>query len=335
MVTEIKKKASKKIVSKRIPKEFVNKNGLTIVSCYCRRCRMNKKPTAFYKATDAYIDTNLLMSICADCCNDIYNDFYRSEMTDERALLKTCRLLNIKYDSSIFTQAKAKIESRATRGHQVDRTKLFSTYKATLGQVVNTVIGDNPLTDLCFVEPDIEYIKDKLGDNIDGKEYYEKVWSKGLDYESYIFLEEEFARWNKSNNFSTYNEEVLIKEICHKQNEIRKARIQGKSVDGLVKALQDIMKSSALTPALQNAASAGRNAECFGVWLKDIEQLSPAEWYSNQDKYKDMDGLSKDIEDIKRSIGNFITGSREFNTADLEEINELDDDTIFDAEVVE
>jgi hypothetical protein len=86
------------------------------------------------------------------------------------------------------------------------------------------------------------------------------------------------------------------------------------------------MKNSALTPALQNAASSGKNAESFGVWIRDIEQLVPAEWYKDQSKYKDIDGLQDDITDIKRSIGNFITGSREFNTTDLEEINDLDDD---------
>jgi hypothetical protein len=289
----------------------------------------------FYKATDAYLDTNLLMSICSNCCNDIYNDFYRSEMTDERALLKTCRLLNIKYDLEAFNQAKQQVESKLARGYKVDRSNLFGIYKGKLSRATDTTLADAPLIDLSFVEPSIEYIKDKLGDDIDGRAYYEHTWGKGLDYESYVFLEEEFARWNKSNNFSTYNEEVLIKEICHKQNEIRKARIQGTSVDSLVKALQDIMKNSALTPALQNAASSGRNAECFGVWLRDIEQISPAEWYADHAKYKDMDGLGKDIEDIKRSIGNFITGSREFNTTDLEEINELDDDSVFDAEVLE
>jgi len=84
------------------------------------------------------------------------------------------------------------------------------------------------------------------------------------------------------------------------------------------------MKNSALTPATQNIANSGRNADTFGNWIKDIENLSPAEWYEDQLKFRDMDGLEEDRENIKRSIGNFITGSRDFNTTDLEDINEGD-----------
>jgi len=140
----------------------------------------------------------------------------------------------------------------------------------------------------------------------------------------YEYLEQEFAKWKKTTKCDTQGEEILVRELCHKQNEIRKARALDKSVDSLVKSLQEIMKNSALTPALQNAASAGKSAEAFGVWIKDIETMSPAEWWEDQEKYEDMDDMQQDIKDIKSSIGTFITGSRDYNTTDLEEINESD-----------
>ena len=51
----------------------------------------------------------------------------------------------------------------------------------------------------------------------------------------------------------------------------------------------------------------------------------PAEWYADQEKYKDIDGIEEDIQDIKRSCKNFLVGSRDFGTLDLESINDIDD----------
>jgi hypothetical protein len=68
-------------------------------------------------------------------------------------------------------------------------------------------------------------------------------------------------------------------------------------------------------------------ADAWGVWQRDIENYRPAEWYEKEykNKYKDMEGIEADKEDIKRSIGNFITESRNFNTVELEDIMDTED----------
>ena len=83
----------------------------------------------------------------------------------------------------------------------------------------------------------------------------------------------------------------------------------------MVKELQDLLKTSGLTPSQANAASAGNSADAFGVWIKDIEQLSPAEWWKDQEKFKDMDGIEEDRNSITESTRKFILGnSREYLT---------------------
>jgi len=142
--------------------------------------------------------------------------------------------------------------------------------------------------------------------------------------DDYVFLESAYGKWLKTTTCDNYGIEILLRELCHKENEIRKARENNSPVDGLVKGLQEIMKNSALTPALQNAASTGRNLETFGVWIRDIEQFTPADWYDQKEKYKDVDNIEEYYEKhITRPIKSFITGSRDFN---MEEILELDKD---------
>jgi hypothetical protein len=76
------------------------------------------------------------------------------------------------------------------------------------------------------------------------------------------------------------------------------------------------MKETALTPAQQGGSS--KSIDTFGNWIKDVETMTPAEWYKEQEKYRDMDGIEEDLEDIKRSIKNFITDSRDFTSTELE-----------------
>jgi hypothetical protein len=84
------------------------------------------------------------------------------------------------------------------------------------------------------------------------------------------------------------------------------------------------MKTANVNPAKQQAKDDKKSNESFGVWIQQIENKTPAEWFNDQQKYHDMDGMEEDIKDIKRSMSNFVTGSRDFNTTDLDEINDLE-----------
>jgi len=294
---------------------------------YCRKCMEDKTEAHFYKATNIFLDSNNLMSICKDCCQEIYDSFIATEHTIEKTLLRMCRLLNVQYDEKAIESVKQHIKTRVEKG--ADTSNIFGIYKSKLTAIQRTQIGKRDIDDdLTFVEPSSNIIKSPSV-SIPDKDYYESSWGKGkLDIEDYEYLESEFAKWKETTKCNTQGEEVLVREICHKQNEIRKTRIEGKSTSNLVKQLQEIMKNSNLTPALQNAIDANKFKDAFGVWIKDIEQKTPAEWWKNKKKYHDMDNIEKDREDIIRSIRNFITGSRDFNTVELEAIgmpNEIEE----------
>ena len=295
---------------------------------YCRKCQEAKDNTHFYKATDAFLDANGYFSICRECMGDIYNRFIQIDHSFEKAILKMCRLFNIKFDQDALSAAQKHIDTFQIDGKEIESP--FGIYKSKLVSSQRVAVGQaNPNADLTFVEPGREIVEAMKSDDFLDIEYLEKIWGKstGLEEEDYEFLEAEYGRWVGPIGNVTHGEEVLIRDICHLQNQIRKERILGsfKKVDSLIEARQKIMKDGALTPLLQNAANSGKNADCFGTWLRDIEQKMPAEWYADQSKYKDMDGVEEDKQDILRSCKNFMTNSRDFNTSDLESIGGLDD----------
>ena len=305
--------------TKRIAK-YISSTGVAITTCYCRKCMQMKKPEDFFETTDYFLDSNGRLSICKDCCNDMYEKFMETEGTYERTIMKMCRILNVKFDTNAVAYAKKQIIEK-------DYKDSFGNYKRFLTTGKSKFATRDQ--DLTYVEPSYE-AKEKINNSVDivDRKYLEGVWGKGLSKQDYDFLEEEYNRWAGPIGNVTHGEEVLIRDICSLQCRIRKAIAEGnfKLVDTLIESRQKIMKDGALTPALQSAANNGKNVDTFGAWLKDIETMMPAEWYKDKEKFRDMDGVEPDIADIKRGIKNFVTESRDFNSVELEKIDGLEEE---------
>ena len=308
---------------KKEPNTFVSKStGVESTENYCRKCRETKIPSHFYPATDLYLDTNGMMSICKDCVADMYNKIYQVEFSIDKTVFKMCRILNVKYDERALDSAKTQIEKKEKTGSSYGN--VFGLYKGKLTSVRRTPIASKSSddSDYTFVEPLVAgtFSSDEEEVAPDMKEVLEERWVPGMTLADYEFLEKEFSKWKMSNKCDTQSEIVMVKAICFQQNKIRQMRIMGHSVTTEEKALMELMKVSALTPNQQNAASAGRTQETFGSWVADIERMMPAEYHEQNELYKDMD----DIDAYGRMyitdpIRNFITGSRDFNLAEIED----------------
>jgi hypothetical protein len=302
---------------------------------YCRRCQRHRNERYFYRAVDTLLDKNNYMSVCKDCINDLYSAFFANDQVTEKTILRLCRVLNVKYDPEAVESTNEVITTYIERG--TDPSGIFGVYKAKL-EARNRLSHNKSVLDvedLTFVEPTPNIIREMPEPEDFGThniEYYKEKWGTSVEFtmDDYMFLETELSNWKKTHKCDTYADEVMLKEICFKRNEIRRVRNEGGNTNALVKALQEIMKSSALTPAQQTASSNEVSVNAFGVWLRDIETKRPAEWHDEQEKYKDLDGIDEDLADITRSIKNFMTESRDFSSMELESIlsedGELGDD---------
>lgn len=298
-----------------------------ITESHCRRCQETKPIRHFYKAVDHLLDCNGYMSVCKPCINEMYDIFFINDQVIEKTVLRLCRALNVKYSQDAMDTTNQTLGTYIERG--TDPASIFGLYKSKL-EAANRVLTHNKSVlgmdeDLTFHEPPTSVVQEFPEPEDFGAhdiEYYKEKWGDSVDFtmDDYLFLEQELKNWKKTHKCDTYADEVMLREICFKRNEIRRTRNEGGNTNSLVKALQDIMKSSALTPAQQTASSNESTANAFGVWLRDIETKRPVEWHDDQEKYKDMDGIQEDVEDIRRSIKNFMTESRDFKSMELETI---------------
>lgn len=319
--------ANKKGAGRPSTKIFKTPDGKILDHIYCRRCQQELPPRLFYEATDQVLDKNGYMSVCKPCISEVFMSVYNVEPNLETSILKTCRIFNVAYMDSAIDATRTWIENRRKGGEDIDNA--FGFYKSKVGVFARL----NPSQPTYFEEPSPD-VYDAIQPEV-GEEHYDLVefWGAGLDPTDYQFLESELANFKKTHKSDTYSELVLLKEVCFVLLDIQKARQQNKATASHVKALQEIMKSLAISPNIANTANANKSTEAFGLWIKDIEELTPAEWHDKHELFKDMDNLGQYFEDyFVRPIRNFITGSRDFNVQEDGDIQLQDVDYFEDEE---
>lgn len=288
----------------------------------CTSCGKEKKATnpgnKFYQSQSVLYKHYQHIPVCKDCIDIIFNN-YKNKYKDEKiTMYNFCRLLDLPYSESSFDGAVQNSEKTGW--------KIYQSYFKQINS-----FGDINNVGICFENG--EYIEnsstqtDKNRNNINdislealSKEDEYKIdletqifWGYGFEPKDYMFLEVEITNWKKTHKCDNQAELTLLREICIKILEIRRLREKKQSVSKEQKELQDLMKTASVDPAKSNAINSGDNVDRFGVWIKDIEQSKPAEWWEDQEKYKDMDGFMPYIKNyIVRPIKNFFTGSKDF-----------------------
>jgi hypothetical protein len=315
------------VQTRRKNKAVVSSTGISVETVYCRKCRQNKSPAEFYSAVDRVLDTNGYLSLCKLCCRDIYDGFYLSEKSIERAMLKTCRLLNLRYDENAIEAAKQQVETMKARGTESDN--FFGLYKSRLLTSQPACIqSDRSGIDLTFQEPTV--FPEPVNVLEETEENYDlvKVWGEDLNEEDYSYLEEEFSEWTRTHKCDTKAEKTLLREICHKSLEIRKKRKEsrGSTPANLIKELQDLMKTASVDPSKSSEANSGKGKETFSNFVKIIEENDPAEYYKDKKLFKDFDNIDFYFKKyVTRPLKNFITQSRDFNVDTEDDMDETVD----------
>jgi hypothetical protein len=320
MVAKKDPNEKKRIVRKKVVSAEV-KNSDEVKSCYCRKCMQIKDSKFFYSATDTYLDQNKKMSVCRDCIADMYSKIFQTEHTIEKTLLRICRMLNIRYSEAAIN---ATLNHLNKVGKDVSDGSIVGIYKTKLMATQRTEVGKRDLSeDFTFVEPvrSIQ-ITDPLDDEEESTYALKKYWGTDIgDYDDYAFLEEKLATWKQSFACQNASEEFYLKEICYKELELKRARLDGtKSVDPILKSMNDLLKNAALTPAQATAASGSKSIDTIGMLIKRIESTDPCEYYKDKDLFKDYDNLGPYISNyIKRPVLNFLSGNKNFELIDSED----------------
>lgn len=300
-----------------------NDSGLPEGKGYCRKCQKVKSSGNFFSAVNKELDCNNMMSFCKSCVDEIYsNSLIYEKGNIQKATLRTCRILDVKFNPVAIDSALKQIETKGS-----DPKRFFGFYKAKL-LLQERENPSDVLVDLSY-QHDTPIIINNPENILKDDEFEEardlKEFWRVEDKEDLEFLETEFANFKKTNKATTHAEIVLLKEICYKLLDMYKDRKQGKSTDSSLKQLMSIMEKSLISPNMVNAANSGENLDTFGAWIADIEKEEPAQWLENEGRelYKDVDNVEEYFQKyFVRPLRNFILQAKDWNIDD----EGLDDD---------
>lgn len=315
-------RSRRKTVPTATTSNFFSLDGEKITTCYCRRCMETKSPSHFLTATDTMLDRNGYMSICSECIDDLFDKIFATEHDVSKTILKLCRMLNVVFLEGAVQATIAHLTKEYDKNGKFEH--VFGWYKSK----VSSLSKINPVGTLTFSEPLIIVSDNPVQneDDIEGMDYLKQFWGEGLELEDYIYLERELDDWKKTHKSTTKAEVTLLKELCFKELEIRKARATGQPVNDSLKQLQELMKTASVDPSKTNIANSGKSQDTFSSFIKIIEENEPADYYKDQKMFADYDNIGWYFEKyVTRPLKNFVTGSRDFDVSE-ESIDDEDDD---------
>lgn len=308
------------------------KKKKVVKELYCRYGEHMKPEKNFYSCVDKFLDKNGFFSVCKDCMGEMYSNFYTVDHNIERTIYKMCKALNVLYnESAVETTKKILVGKKMTEDNPstwgIYKGKLPISVSAGLSKIDGTLGMSSDLLDLTF-EYNAPMPQKSIPDNVYGDiEDVQAFWGEGFDVEDYRFLQTEYDNFKTTNTADTYQQIVLLKEVCYKLLAMKEQRMESKSTAVLAKELQELMKNLNISPNQKAAANAGKSKETFGEWIKDIEQNKPAEFFKDKSIYRDVDNVEAYAEEhITRPLRNFITGSRDFGADDVGALSELDEE---------
>jgi hypothetical protein len=270
---------------------------------YCRKCQKTKDLNGFYKATNPFLDSNGFMSVCKDCCNEVYDYYFSLYKNMEKALDLTCQDLDVRFNKQVFEQTQSHIEKLLSTGKTAN--SVFGYYKSKLGST-----GKNNEKIDSFRYKDSDHLKElqfeiaNRNNNIDIEltesdfELTEKIikyWGKNKEFWEYEFLEEQIYKLKTDFECPDYGMEMIMKDICFINLNIERIR-QGREngdIPKLIESRSKLMNDGNLKPV--QATGADKNEKMsLGVFIKKWENERP---------------VTKTLDDeMKRYIDTFMVG---------------------------
>ena len=240
----------------------------------CLKCQLDKEPTKNYYKSFSIWHGDSLLPICKTCLKE----HLMNKEDNLHTVKEIMRVLDKPFKSEIWKQA-------------------MSSKKDTLGEyfrMINLNGKTDNYDDSDIEKNEISITEDETPIEIDSLELRELThfFGRGYQNEDYIWLQNEYSDFLNRYECDSKGMELLIKEICLQQLDIKNRRANGEKVDQQLKTLQDLLGSSNLKPVQETGANAVEQ-ESFGTLIKKFEREKPI---PEPDKaWKDVDGIGKYI----------------------------------------
>ena len=242
-------------------------------------------------------------TVCMNCVNELFTRYCYDLNSQEEALLRICMKFDLYYHSDVIAM--------------VNKTKsevpFMSAYCQKLGlrqfqgKTYDTYMEE---TTLKRIESE-ESLAAAKADGVKISAAAIKRWGMGFSPEEYQMADEQYQLLKTANPKADGVQETYMRDLVKTKILQQRAFLNGNSDEYVkyMKAYQDTFKSSRLKMGSDDDADMSDENVCWGRFIQEVEQYTPADLYTNKKLFEDIDGIKEYFKRfIVRPFKNFFTG---------------------------
>lgn len=283
----------------------------TVDKCLCCSCGESLAMSKFYNTVSSFY-TNGILPICKECFNRKFTEYAKVYQSNKKAIQRMCMAFDVYYSEDLFDSCDTKDE--AVVGRYFRKLNMLQyknkTFEDTLDSGLFELSGDRKRIKgkrVAIVDEYDNVQEETAEDNINKKDI--EKWGIGFDLLDYEVLNSHYKVLKKANPNMDDNQEIFITDLCYAKMQQMKA-LRENRVDDYNKLTENYRKTfqqSGIKMVRDNTAA---NDFSVGVNIEAIEKYTPAEFYKNQDLYKDFNGIGEYIDRFMlRPLRNLMYGS--------------------------
>ena len=272
----------------------------------CTRCgtRYPKRKGNFAVSYAALYRGIGTLSVCKNCVDAMYTQYFQQARKPEDAIRQVCRKLDLYYDEAIYQSVVAKSVPRTLIDQYISKLNQ-QRYMGT--SYDDTLIKENSMWQFGIVEKEQDVVSvdepAPVVEDVPEPVEEEKIevapaliafWGDGFDPGAYDMLQKRYEEWRGDGEFDIATE-MLVKQICLTELDIAKDRAEGRSPEKDIQILNSLMGSANLKPAQQQKSDETQALADvpLGVWLYR---------YENERPLPEVDEELKDVNHVRRYV---------------------------------
>lgn len=259
-----------------------------------------------YAANDGYLPT------CKNCVEKYYDslvEFFSGN--EEQAMDRICQIADWYYSDEIWATTRKISADRSRVGAYPSKMQLINwkskgtTYLDTVRDRASVVVESAEA---------LEEMREQ-GETGVTKTQFDR-WGPGFEEGEYKMLDAHYRSLRDKIDTNDVIQDNLAKDLCEIKIQQIRARSKGdsKTYQDFTKLYQDTLKSANLKVRNAEVDAANDDQACWGVFIRNIEEHTPADIYQDRSIFKDVDNIQGYFERfITRPVKNFFGGCREMD----------------------
>lgn len=288
--------------------QYEGKDGVFRCCCcgaefYVQKDRFFKSDHPFWNANNGY------MPVCRDCIEGYFLTLCSKCGDEAKALDRVAQIFDLYIDQNIIDVVLRDKGKYVSRLLQRTRMRQYASKTYMDAMVENSNRGLTSRANMPDIEESEELSEERRQELID---------RFGLGYESdeYALLDQHYKMLTTQYSNADGVQDALIKDLCTIKILQMRAMKKG-DADGyekFTKLYHSTLKAGGLKTRSDDTDFANDENICWGTFLRDVEQFTPAEVYKDKSLFDDVDSVKDYFKRfILRPFVNFFSGSRKMD----------------------